>query len=261
MGVQHAAVLLVLSLTAVVSRVHAQSKSSYPPVLEAERAELSHSFDQLKKQQIPPYFLSYEIIESHSASVSGSFGALSHSNENQRRQLLIDLRVGDYDLDNTRQVRGNPLNFSNRYSMIQIPIEDDPVAIRNMLGGTIRLPLDDNYDELRREIWLATDGAYKKALEDLSGKRAALQDKNRTENIPELSGNSAILAYRVYEDGHEQLVRNADVSGLDSGNSKEILAVSKERIVYTEATPLRNNSLFNFNAFSGERPLISYVVP
>lgn len=163
MSVRHAAVLLVLSLTAVVSRVHAQSKNSYPPVLEAERAELSHSFDQLKKQQIPPYFLSYEVIESHSASVSGSFGALSHSNENQRRQLLIDLRVGDYDLDNTRQVRGTPLNFSNRYSMIQIPIEDDPIAIRNVL-------------------WYQTDKKYKRAVEELTTVRTNSQVKVEQED-------------------------------------------------------------------------------
>jgi hypothetical protein len=34
---------------------------------------------------------------------------------------------------------------------------------------------------------LATDGAYKKTLEDLSGKRAALQTKQRAENIPDFS--------------------------------------------------------------------------
>ncbi len=163
MGVRHASVLLVLSLNAVVSGVHAQSKNSYPPVLEAERAELLHSFEQLKKQQIPPYFLSYEIIESHSASVSGSFGALSHSDENLRRQLLIDLRVGDNDLDNTRQVRGNPLNFSNRYSMIQIPIEDDPVAIRNVL-------------------WYQTDKKYKRAVEALTTVRTNSQVKVEQED-------------------------------------------------------------------------------
>ena len=56
-----------------------------------------------------------------------------------------------------------------------------------MTAGMIQLPLDDNYNELRRKIWLATDRAYKKALEDLSGKQAALQNKNRTENIADFS--------------------------------------------------------------------------
>jgi TldD protein len=163
MGCRRVGVMLIFGLSAVVPRVHAQTKNSYPAVLEAEKAELSHSFEQLKKQQIPPYFLSYEIIESHSANVSGSFGTLTHSGENERRQLLIDLRVGDYDLDNTRQVRGNPPNFQNRYSMIQIPIEDDPAAIRNVL-------------------WYQTDKKYKKAVEDLTTVRTNSQVKVEQED-------------------------------------------------------------------------------
>src|SRR5260370_17533466 len=49
------------------------------------------------------------------------------------------------------------------------------------------LPLEDNYKELRRQIWLATDAAYKRALEDLSRKRAALQNRTRTEEIPDFT--------------------------------------------------------------------------
>jgi len=163
MGCRRVGVMLIFGLSAVVPGVHAQTKNSYPAVLEAEKAELSHSFEQLKKQQIPPYFLSYEIIESHSANVSGSFGTLTHSGENERRQLLIDLRVGDYDLDNTRRVRGNPANFQNRYSMIQIPIEDDPAAIRSVL-------------------WYQTDKKYKKAVEDLTTVRTNSQVEVEQEN-------------------------------------------------------------------------------
>jgi predicted Zn-dependent protease len=511
-------------------------------VTRAMHDEMQRSMQKLQLEQLDkPYFISYRVVDNESKEVSATLGSVLSSSESHTRFLTVNVRVGDYSLDNS--------NF------LSLPFGGTGVAVQ-MLGGTIRLPIDDNYDELRREIWLATDGAYKKALEDLSGKRAALQDKNRTENIPDfskatpvsmtdtvprvdvdlenatklvrdasaafrqmpsiqtshveffaenrlerymnsegtmftrtvprvllrasastqaadgmplndsvsaygysmtdlpsrsallteiremgdmlsrlesapleeryngpvlfedqaaaevfarhfaellpaqpnlvasnpqllqslrvqqssgllnklhsrvlpdflsvvddptathegdsvllggykvdeegipskqtlvvedgilktvltsrapvrgvpestgnlrehgveasnlfvnsnksstaeelrkqlvesaksrgntygivirrLSGNSAILAYRVYEDGHEQLVRNADVSGLNSANFKEILAVSKERIVYTEATPLRNNSPFNFNASSGERPLISYVVP
>jgi predicted Zn-dependent protease len=79
--------------------------------------------------------------------------------------------------------------------------------------------------------------------------------------IRRLSGKSATLAYRVYEDGHEELIRNADISELNSASFKDILAVSSQRVVYTEATPLRNTSPFNVNPFSGGQPLVSYVVP
>jgi TldD protein len=160
MGFRRAAILFALGFTtASLSQTH----TTYPVVLEAERAELSHSLDQLKKQELPPYFLSYEIIETHSATVSGSFGTLTHSGENKRRQLLIDLRVGDYTLDNTRQVRGNLLNFADRYSMIPIPIENDPAAIGNVL-------------------WYQTDRKYKKAVEELTTVRTNSQVKVEQED-------------------------------------------------------------------------------
>jgi TldD protein len=161
MGFRRAAILFALSFTTAASL--SQTHTTYPVVLEAERAELSHSLDQLKKQELPPYFLSYEIIETHSATVSGSFGTLTHSGENKRRQLLIDLRVGDYTLDNTRQVRGNLLNFADRYSMIPIPIENDPAAIRNVL-------------------WYQTDRKYKKAVEELTTVRTNSQVKVEQED-------------------------------------------------------------------------------
>jgi TldD protein len=156
MDIRRAVVLITLSFTTVVSR--SQTHATHPGVLDAEKAELTHSLDQLKKQELPPYFLSYEIIETHSATVAGSFGTLTHSGENKRRQLHIDMRVGGYALDNTRQVRGNPMNPVDRFSMIPIPIEDEPTAIRNVL-------------------WYQTDKKYKKAVEELTTVRTNSQVK------------------------------------------------------------------------------------
>ena len=81
------------------------------------------------------------------------------------------MRVGDYDLDNT--------NFRS--------FSFGGTGVVRMYGGSMQLPLEDDYDELRRKIWLATDGAYKKALEDIARKRATLQNKTRTEEIPDFS--------------------------------------------------------------------------
>ena len=70
--------------------------------------ELTRSFGLLQEQPVPPYYLSYEITETEGIRVGASFGALTYSNESRRRQLDIDLRVGDYAFDNTHQVRGSP---------------------------------------------------------------------------------------------------------------------------------------------------------
>jgi TldD protein len=156
MDFRRAVVLIILSFTSAASR--SQSHATDLNVLDAEKAELTHSLDELKRQEVAPYFLSYEIIETHSATVTGSFGTLVHSGENKRRQLHIDLRVGDYFLDNTRQVRGNPLNPVDRFAMIPVPIEDDPTAIRSIL-------------------WYQTDKKYKKAVEELTTARMNSQVK------------------------------------------------------------------------------------
>jgi TldD protein len=151
----------MLTFAAVVAR--SQTHPAFPNVLDTEKAELTHSLDQLRKQELPPYFLSYEIIETRSVTVSGSFGTLTHSGESKRRQLHIDLRVGEYGLDNTRQVRGNSFNPVDRFSLIPIPVEDDPAAIRNVL-------------------WYQTDKKYKRAVEQLTTVRTNSQVKVEQED-------------------------------------------------------------------------------
>ncbi len=60
-------------------------------------------------------------------------------------------------------------------------------AMVQVFNGTTQLPLDDDYKELRRQMWLATDATYKKAVEDFSKKRAALQNKSSSDEIPDFT--------------------------------------------------------------------------
>jgi len=135
------------------------TKTAPAVVLSAAKAELSRSLDQFRKQPAPPYYLSYEITETQLVDVSGTFGVLTHSGERLRRQVYIDLRVGDYSLDNTRQVRGDRFSgMLDRFSMVEMPVQDDPDAIRAVL-------------------WYQTDKKYKKALEQLTTVRTNNQVK------------------------------------------------------------------------------------
>jgi predicted Zn-dependent protease len=125
----------------------AQSAS---PVFEAMDAELQRSMLKLKTQPVPPYFLSYQIVETHNYTVSGAFGQILSSNENHRRQLDIDLRVGDYAMDNTHEIRGGlPSNLLANVSTAAVPVDNDPDAIRAIL-------------------WYQTDQRYKRALEQFT---------------------------------------------------------------------------------------------
>jgi len=129
------------------------------PVLQAMQAELERSMQKLKTQPVPPYFLSYEITETHSVHVAAAFGRLTSSSENRYRQLDIDLRVGDYTMDNTREIRGGmPANPYAGYANITVPIENDPDAIRGVL-------------------WYHTDERYKRALEQFTKVKTNVQVK------------------------------------------------------------------------------------
>lgn len=143
--------ILISCLAVKVEVVRAQSAAA-SPVLEAMKAELSRSMDTFKSQPTPPYFLSYEITDDQTVTVNTSFGKIISSTDDHNRQLDIDLRVGDYRLDNTHAIRGGVPDLSGmmeRFSMIPMPIEDDPVAIRTV-------------------IWRSTDQKYRRSVEQLT---------------------------------------------------------------------------------------------
>jgi hypothetical protein len=142
-------------------------------VLRAMRDELARSMQQLQLEKLEkPYFIAYRVQEKNTADVMASFGAVLSSASARYRFLTVEVRVGSPKLDNTNFLS---MSFLNRG------------GLAGSFGGASQLPLEDNYKELRRQLWLATDSAYKKALEDLSRKRAALQNKTGAEEIPDFS--------------------------------------------------------------------------
>ena len=79
--------------------------------------------------------------------------------------------------------------------------------------------------------------------------------------VRRMADRSAELAYRVYPDGHEELMRNGTVSG-GAALFKEILAVSDKATVYTETfTPAQRGFMPNFAGMIVGPTLVSYVVP
>ena len=159
---------LLLCVFACASPVEAQDDV----VMKAMRDELDRSMKQLRLENLEkPYFMSFRVVDSDNANVSASFGALNSSSQGRSRRFTVEVRVGDYKLDNTNFFS---MNF-NMSGMVQV------------FNGTTQLPLDDDYKELRRQIWLATDATYKKAVEDLSKKRAALENKVDTDETPDFT--------------------------------------------------------------------------
>ena len=166
--------LLVFSLlaAAATARLHAQPDDV---VIRAMRDEMKRSAQLHIASTDAPYYVQYKIVDTRSLEAHGSLGALVSSGETRTRLLTVSVRVGNYDLDSS--------NFSGGNSAL--------AALLGSLSGVANLPVDDNYDELRRRIWLATDTAYKKAVEDYSGKKATLESKGRGESIPDFSKEPA----------------------------------------------------------------------
>ncbi|CAM6006235.1 unnamed protein product [Sphagnum balticum] len=115
-----------------------------------------------------PYFISYGVRENDHVSVSASFGAVNSASHDRHRYLRVDVREGDYKLDSSNASGRSGLSF----------------LMDEMGGHGNEITVDNNYDSIRHEVWLKTDTAYKKAIEDLASKKAFLQE-HEVKDLPD----------------------------------------------------------------------------
>jgi predicted Zn-dependent protease len=127
----------------------ARAAASGDPLLEALLTELERSKAQLKMNNVDaPYFIEYRVSDIQQYIAEAAFGAMRESQNIHVRLLRVVVRVGDYKQDS---------------------------YFGQGMGETTVLPLDNDPIALRRQIWLATDEAYKSATEALTQKRAILK--------------------------------------------------------------------------------------
>ncbi len=120
------------------------------PLISVMAGELDYSMKRLSTEEgARPYYLAYTITHSVSAAIVGSLGSIEQDDFRSRRLLDVDARVGDYALDNTRQIRGGAADrFGRRFEgTAQAPLENTP-------------PL-----ALQQVLWQTTDTAFKSAVE------------------------------------------------------------------------------------------------
>ena len=122
------------------------AQAAAAPLIEALQQELERELAILGKADPPAYYLGYTVTESARVAVSGSNGALLSSSEGRSRWLEAQVRVGSYELDNTRQVGGGT-SFSGSYG--------EPI------------PFEEDAGVLRRAMWRQTEAQYRTAAEAL----------------------------------------------------------------------------------------------
>lgn len=141
------------------------------PTLSAMQDELQRSITGLRlKDEPPPYYIAYEVEEVTDTNLQARLGAIVEDASRRVRALQVEVRVGDYAFDSSRFVSGN----------------------RGSGEGAVLAPLDDDYDAMRRQLWLATDAAYKRAVNVFARKKAAFQNRTSTDALPDFSKEAAV---------------------------------------------------------------------
>jgi TldD protein len=123
--------------------------ASADPILAAMRQELDRSKAQLKMDNVlAPYYIEYRLSDFDQYDAEAAFGALRENQHTHARSIRVVVRVGDYKQDSYYGPGTGAVDLA--------PLENDSIA-------------------LRRQLWNATDNAYKRASEALAQKKATLR--------------------------------------------------------------------------------------
>jgi predicted Zn-dependent protease len=127
----------------------ASGAQSADPISRAMAAEMERAKTGLRlNQEKPPYYIEYSITDMVQYEAAAMFGALASDQRAHTRILHVLVRVGTYSQDSISGQNDSVLDL---------------------------VSVDDNVDAIREKIWLASDAAYKAALQQLTAKEAALK--------------------------------------------------------------------------------------
>jgi TldD protein len=143
--------LIIIALFSVTNPASAQKSSTdADPILQAMHVELDRSKAQLKLESMgAPYYIDYRVMDLDALEASAAYGAILSNVRTQLRYLRVVVRIGNYKQDSL---------YGRGVGTVQV------------------LPLDNDVQNLRHQIWLATDQAYKAATEALTEKQAHLKN-------------------------------------------------------------------------------------
>jgi TldD protein len=159
-----------------------------------------------------PYFIQYRVLDLDVRTIVAEFGALVSSTSGRNRIMSVDVRVGDDNLDSS--------NF----------ITDE--GFSGFLGSTGTIGIDRDYDSLRQDLWLATDQAFKAAVENFSKKQAFMSRLAKAPSIPDFSAATPTVSVDPLHDSDwttrnwEQEARTA------SAALRQFPQLSSSRVTY-----------------------------
>jgi predicted Zn-dependent protease len=201
---------LLLGVPAAFAQQPTRADAEKDPVLKAMLVELDRSKNQLHLEGFEkPFFIEYRMDDLEGYATRGEFGATLGSSSFQRRAIRVTVRVGDYKTDSSGRGEG----------IVSLEtIDDDAIALRSA-------------------IWMATDQAYKNALDAYARKQAELKQVQTPPQADDLSQEKPAVVLeapqRLKLDGQGWQQWIAKASGLF--RSEPSLAKARPDVQYSVA--------------------------
>jgi len=151
----------------------AQALQDNDQTLRAMRDEMARAKTRLElkipniAQPVRPYYIEYRLLDLDVREVVAEFGTLLASTHTRNRFMNVVARVGSYRRDSS--------NF----------VSED--SFRGFIGPTGSVGIDRDYNSLRQDLWIATDQAFKEAVETYSRKEAYLSSLARPSDIDDFA--------------------------------------------------------------------------
>jgi TldD protein len=151
----------------------AQATQDNDQTLRAMRDEMARAKTRLElkipgtQDPVRPSYVEYRLLDLDVREVAAEFGTLLSSTHTRNRYMNVEARVGSYKLDSS--------NFVGEE------------GFRGFIGSTGQVGIDRDYNSLRQDLWIATDQAFKEAVETFSRKQAYLSSLARQSDIDDFS--------------------------------------------------------------------------
>ena len=156
----------ILLTAALVAASAGLASTDDDAVVRAMKDEMQRSMSELQLADSPkPYFIAYTVRDNTQLLESFYLGTSVRDDASRSRTVRVEVRVGSYELDN-RNYR---------------PRVDRSATV------TFALPVSNDYEELRRVIWRATDSAYKNAVQNYAAKLTALENRRQGESLSDFT--------------------------------------------------------------------------
>src|SRR5215813_1325639 len=232
---------LFLAVCGLATNAMAQAPADNDHTLQAMRDEMDRAKARLElkfpgtNEPVRPYYIEYRLLDLDVREVVAQFGALMTNAHTRNRFMNVEARVGSYKQDSS--------NF----------ISEE--GFRGFIGSTGSVGIDRDYDSLRQDLWIATDQAFKEAVDTYSRKKGYLSSLARQSDIDDFSKAAPVQLIEPLETpdwtsrNWEQEARNTSAatrafSEIQESRVTYYLVYATEYLFTSEGTEIRQNRRF-----------------